>query len=35
MEFNFNINNYFKDEITKIGSRLIPDGFIGDRREVQ
>ncbi|EEB19613.1 conserved hypothetical protein [Pediculus humanus corporis] len=35
MEFNFNINNFFKDEITKVGSRLIPDNFTGDRREVQ
>ncbi|KAL0280222.1 UNVERIFIED_CONTAM: hypothetical protein PYX00_001584 [Menopon gallinae] len=35
MEFNFNINNYFKNEITIVGSSLIPDGFTGDRREIQ
>lgn len=35
MEFNFDINRYFKNEITKVGSRLIPDGFLGDRREHQ
>lgn len=32
MEFRFNINDYIKQEITKIKNNLLPEDFVGDRR---
>ncbi|CAH0546557.1 unnamed protein product [Brassicogethes aeneus] len=34
MEFKFNINDYFKQQIVAINHNLIPPGFSGDRRQL-
>ncbi|KAK9499862.1 hypothetical protein O3M35_002817 [Rhynocoris fuscipes] len=32
MDFSFNLNNFFKQEITRINYSLLPENFTGDRR---
>lgn len=32
MEFRFDVNPYFKSNIIKVNSNLLPIGFNGDRR---
>lgn len=32
MEFRFNIDQYFKKNIARIGNSLVPEDFNGDRR---
>lgn len=32
MEFRFDVNPYFKSNIIKVNSNLLPVGFNGDRR---